>query len=203
MTDDKMIVRSMEIRKLIQDFCSRYLNEEFEGYSLKLYDELARETTITRGKKEIWAAAIVYVIARLNFLFDREHEYFITADTICDFFNTKKSTTGNKATQIEDILDIELGSEGLCSKEITDMLTFHVTPEGFILSKNMIQNHELVVDFVDGKEAEELENYIAEQKRQREQIIAEKKAQRAETNRQIAEEKRKEKFKNQLNLFED
>ena len=60
-----------------------------------------------------------------------------------------------------------------------------------------------MVDFVDGKEAEELENYIAEQKRQREQIIAEKKAQRAETNRKIAEEKRKEKFKNQLNLFED
>ncbi len=203
MTDDKMIVRSMEIKKLIQDFCSQYLNEEFEGYSLKLYDELVREKIITRGRNEIWAAAIVYVIARLNFLFDPEHEYFITADTICDFFNTKKSTTGNKATQIVDILDIGIGSEGLCNKEITDMLTFHVTPEGFILSKTMIQNHELVVDFVDGKEAEELENYIAEKQRQREQIIAEKKAQRAETNRKIAEEKMKKKYENQLNLFED
>ena len=203
MTDDKMIVRSMEIKKLIQDFCSQYLNEEFEGYSLKLFEELASDKTITRGRKEIWAAAIVYVIARLNFLFDQEHEYFITADTLCDFFNTKKSTTGNKATQIIDILDIGLGSEGLCSKEITDMLTFHVTPEGFILSKNMIQNHDLVVDFVDGKEAEELENYIAEKQRQRELIIAEKKARREDINRKIAEEKMKKKYENQLNLFED
>lgn len=198
-----MIVRSMEIKKLIQDFCSQYLNEEFEGYSLKLFEELASDKTITRGRKEIWAAAIVYVIARLNFLFDQEHEYFITADTLCDFFNTKKSTTGNKATQIIDILDIGLGSEGLCSKEITDMLTFHVTPEGFILSKNMIQNHDLVVDFVDGKEAEELENYIAEKQRQRELIIAEKKARREDINRKIAEEKMKKKYENQLNLFED
>ena len=128
---------------------------------------MGREKTlnITSGKKEIWAAAIVYVIARLNFLFDREQEYFITADTICEFFGTKKSTVGNKATQIEKICNLQLGAEGLCSPEIADMLTFAVTPEGFILPKGAIQNHEIVIEFVEGKEAEELENYITEQKR--------------------------------------
>ncbi|MFC1508640.1 DUF6398 domain-containing protein [Candidatus Omnitrophota bacterium] len=100
---DEKTEKLMEIKKLIQDFCERHLNDEYLDYALKLSDKLRRKKTIsiTRGKMEIWAAAIVYVIARLNFLFDREHEYFITADTICEFFNTKKSTIGNKATQIE------------------------------------------------------------------------------------------------------
>jgi hypothetical protein len=42
------------------------------------------------GKIEIWAASIIYTIARLNFLFDKANGVYITPDIICDFFNTKK-----------------------------------------------------------------------------------------------------------------
>ena len=59
--NDEKTERLIEIKKLIQDFCERHLNDEFVGYALKLCDKVGRKKTltITRGKKEIWAAAIV------------------------------------------------------------------------------------------------------------------------------------------------
>ena len=139
MTKNEKMVKINTIKEIIHDFCAKHLNEELESYALRLCDTIGRKRklTITRGKKEIWAASIVYVIARLNFLFDKENEYYITTDTICNFFKTKKSTIGNKATQIEKACKLGLGAESYCSKHITDTFTFYQTPEGFIIPKNM------------------------------------------------------------------
>lgn len=92
--------KTMEITEPIESFCKRYLNAELTACSLRLCEKLSRSRTldISRGKKEIWAASIMYVIARINFLFDTMNPLFLTADIICDFFNTKKSTISNKAT---------------------------------------------------------------------------------------------------------
>ena len=118
MTETGKKQRLDEIKELVLAFCTGHLNEELTGYVLKLCDVLGRKRkiSITRGKKEIWAASIVYVIARLNFLFDPENELFLTADTICEFFGTKKSTVGSKATQIEKICNLGLGAEGFCAQ---------------------------------------------------------------------------------------
>ncbi|MCJ7772671.1 MAG: DUF6398 domain-containing protein, partial [Desulfobacterales bacterium] len=109
--------RLKEIKELVVSFCVECLNEELQSYALKLFDTLnrKRKISITNGKKEIWAASIIYVIARLNFLFDSENELFLSADTICDFFGTKKSTIGNKATQIEKACNLGIGAQGYCS----------------------------------------------------------------------------------------
>lgn len=73
---------------------------------------VAEERSVLKeAKKDIWAASIIYVIARLNFLFDKENDYYITSDTICNFFKTKKSTVGNKATEIQKICKLGLGAE--------------------------------------------------------------------------------------------
>jgi len=83
----------------------------------------------------IWAASIVYVIARLNFLFGPDNEPYITTDTICDHFDTVKSTTSNKATQIEKCCRVTMGEEGLCRRDITDMFTLYELPGGFVVPK--------------------------------------------------------------------
>lgn len=116
--------RLEQIKELVKDFCAAHLNEELTGYALKLCETLGRKrkTSLARGEKEIWAAAIVYVIARLNFLFDRDNAFYLSADTICDFFGTKKSTTGNKASQIEKTCNLRMGAKGFCSPDITDLL---------------------------------------------------------------------------------
>lgn len=198
--------RVIEIKTMLNSFCETYLNEELEGYTIRLCYELSRKRKISilHGKKEIWAASIIYVISRLNFLFDKENENYITVDIICDFFNTNKSTIFNKATQIERVCNLTIGAEGYCSKEITDSFTFYQTPEGFIIPKRVIGNRETIIEFAEGEEAEEIERFAENQRSIMEQKAKEKKARRVEINRQIAEKKKtKNRNKNQLSLFND
>ncbi len=197
--------RVIEIQTMLNSFCEKYLNEELEGYAIRLCDELSRKRKINiiRGKKEIWAASIIYVISRLNFLFDKENENYITADIICDFF-LKKSTIGNKATQIERFCNLTIGAEGYCSKKIKDLFTFYQTPEGFIIPKSMIGDREIILEFVEGEEADEIERFTENQRRITEQKAKEKKERRAEINRKIAEKKKsKNRNENQLSLLDD
>jgi len=206
MTKVEKTERLNEIKDLVLAFCEEHLDEELYGYALELCDMLGRKRkiSITRGKKEIWAASIIYVIARLNFLFDPESELFISADTVCDFFSTKKSTIGNKATQIEKACNLGLGAEGLCSPDITDALTLVELPSGLVVPKNMLTGFDIVYELADEEETKELEEFMAEQQRLKERKAAEKKARRAEINRKIAEDKKKKKKERdkQLKLFD-
>jgi hypothetical protein len=198
--------RLNEIRQLVLAFCEEHLNEELAVYALKLCETLGRKRkiSINRGSKEIWAASIVYVIARLNFLFDQASEFFLTADTICGFFGTKKSTIGSKAGQIEKIYNLGLGAEGFCSPEISNSLTLVELPNGLVIPKNMLPKFGFVVEAANDEEEKELEEFMAEQQQLKEREIAEKNARRAEINRKIAEDKKKKKKENdkQLGLFD-
>src|SRR3990172_4501453 len=129
-----------EIKNLIHGFCEINLNPQFERYCFKLCDALGRKrkVDIRRSTTAQWAASIIYVIARLNFLFDHENEYNITAETICDYFQTKKSTAGNKASQIQKLCNLSMGAEGYCSEDIRDLFIFYQTESGFIIPKFMM-----------------------------------------------------------------
>ena len=198
--------RLAEIKELVLEFCNKHLNEELTVYALKLCETLGRKRkiSINRGSKEIWAASIVYVISRLNFLFDPESEFFLTADTICDFFGTKKATIGSKASYIENICNLGLGAQGFCSPKISDSLTLVELPNGLVIPKSMLTELDFVVEAADDEETKELEEFMAEQQRLKEREIAEKKARRAEINRKIAEDKKRKKKENdkQLGLFD-
>lgn len=143
---EKKQKRAKEISNLINEFCNRYLNDDLRGYTMKLLEKLTRKKTysITSGRIEIWASAIIWVIARLNFLFDSENPNNISTDTICDFFDTKKSTVGNKATDIEKACKIRMGEEGLCNSEISDSLSFVQLPNGIVLTKEMAKESGLL-----------------------------------------------------------
>ena len=196
--------RVAKINEMIHSFCGEHLTQELEGYAVKLCEKLGRKRiiNIVRGKKEIWAASIIYVVARLNFLFDKQNENYITVDTICNYFGTKKSTIGTKATQIEKTCNLNIGAEGYCSKEISDSFTFYQTPEGFIIPKSMIDNREFIFEFVDGVEAREIQEFVDEKRRVEEEKIKKRKERRTEINREIAKKKRENK-KDQLDLFSD
>ena len=205
MADIKKADRLNAIKELIRPFCDQHLNDELTGYVMKLYDKLSRKRTIsiTRGRPEIWAAAIVYVIARLNFLFDKNNPFFITVDTICEFFDTKKSTVGSKAALIEEACNIGIGEKGLCSPRISDMFTFYQTPEGFILPKTMLPKNKIEIAFMDEDETREFEARLAEQERRREKEAEVNRARREEIRRETAAKTRKEKYKDQTDLFGD
>ncbi len=167
MQDEKKAERVSEIKELIIAFCEEHLNGELAGYAMNLSDTAAREKTlsITRGKKEIWAASIMYVIARLNFLFDRASAICITAETICDFFGTVKSTTSNKASFIMKTCNIGLGAAGYCSPRISGIVTFFETHPGLIMPMSAIPRYQIA----DPEEAAALERRLAEERRKEEE----------------------------------
>ena len=59
------------------------------------------------GRIEIWAAAIVYSLGSINFLFDQSFEPYATVEDICKYFGTSKSTTSQKAKVIRDMFKME------------------------------------------------------------------------------------------------
>ena len=147
MTDKaKIQKRKDEIEQLIRSFSTEYLNDEYQNYALSLLGKLSRKRTYTfeRGKIEIWASAIVCTIARLNFLFDKNNEIYISMDNICNFFNTKKTTVGNKATEIENACKIRMGDSEFCSSKISDLFTVIDLPNGIVIPLSIAKEQGLI-----------------------------------------------------------
>jgi len=86
-------------------FCTQKLDDDYFQLCEKLIKKLGRkrEVPFQRGKLEIWAAAVIYAIGSINFLFDKSFEPYITTDQISEYFGTKKSTVANKAQEIKDM----------------------------------------------------------------------------------------------------
>ena len=194
-----------QIKELLENFCLEYFDEQLKSYSLILFKTIKKKSlmNIYRGKSEIWAASIVYVIARLNFLFDKDSDNYISVDELCDFFNVKKTTVGNKASQIEKIHNITLGDKQFTKPEIAKSFEFYMTQEGFVIPSFMFSGKEIIIEAAEGDDLEELIRYEEERKISREKKLEEKKARRTEINRKIAEEKRKKRNAGQMNLFDD
>ncbi len=95
-------------------------------------------------KPEVWASAVVYVIARLNFLFDPENANRMTPDDICHFFGTRKGNVSKRATAIEKACRIHMGEPGLCSTRISDSLTIAQLPNGLMVPLQMARKMGLV-----------------------------------------------------------
>jgi len=138
--------RVEEVQALLDAFCEAKLNPQLASYVRALWDKVARKRTyvITGGKKEVWASAVVYEIARLNFLFDRTSPNYLPPDDVCDFFGTKKATTANKAVQIEKACRLQMGHEGLCDPAISDSLSFVKLSNGMIIPKSMAREMGLI-----------------------------------------------------------
>jgi len=141
MVDSKKQARIDEVRALLADFSKQHLASapDVVGYIEKLWDQIGRKRSyvITGGTKAVWASAVVYVIARLNFLFDKASPNCLTADTICGHFGTKKGTVSARAAEIEQACRIRVGHEGLCRPQISDELTFVELSNGMVLPKRL------------------------------------------------------------------
>jgi len=74
----------------------------------KLIAKLARKrpSPLARGDLRIWAAAAIYAVGSINFLFDSSQDIFMTGDQISLLTGVPKSTLSNKAKQIRDSLKL-------------------------------------------------------------------------------------------------
>jgi len=113
---------------------------ELTSFAIELWKRICRRKSAdcTRGKAEVWAAAITHVIARMNFLFDRSQPVHLTFDTICDFFQAGKTTIGGKATAIERTLRLSQHCEpGLCRSKLIETFTMVRLSNGMVLTLAM------------------------------------------------------------------
>ncbi len=96
------------IEPLITDYCNQYLNDEYRELCLHLLKKLCRKrpSPLLAGRKNTWAAAIIYAITTNNFIFDKSQPIHLTADELCTPFGLSKSTVSNKAREIRDMFNI-------------------------------------------------------------------------------------------------
>jgi hypothetical protein len=97
-----------EITTLTDAVCKKHLTDEYADLCRKLCAKLSRKrpSPLIRGRVKSWAGAIVYTIARVNFLFDPSQEPHMRADELCAAVGVSQGTASAKSTQIMDMLDI-------------------------------------------------------------------------------------------------
>lgn len=100
--------RETKVIELAVNFCNEKLDEECATLCTKLIQKLGRKRTnpLQSGRLEIWAAAAVYTICSINFIFSKDSRLSLTSNDICEYFGTSNSTTAQKSRTIKDLLKI-------------------------------------------------------------------------------------------------
>ena len=83
---DKCLIEG-KMQKLIEmtaGFCDAHLDEEYKLLCEKLIRKMGRKRNVPflSGRIEIWAAAIVYAVGSINFLFDKSFGPYVSAQDI-------------------------------------------------------------------------------------------------------------------------
>lgn len=143
MVDKELInLKSEKLIEMTSGFCQECLDEEYQGLCEKLIRKIARKRNVPflSGRIDIWAAAIVYVIGSINFLFDQSFEPYASAADICGYFGVSKSTTGQKASVIRKMFRLEYWNKDFSTKRMAEdnPLANFVMVDGFIVSKENV-----------------------------------------------------------------
>ena len=119
---DKTLIdnRMGQLIKMTANFCDKFLNEEYAQLSEKLIRKMARKRDVPflSGQMKIWAAAIIYALGRINFLFDKSLDFHTSADEICTYFGTSKSTTSQKAKYIIDMFRLRYWDKDFSTEQM-------------------------------------------------------------------------------------
>ncbi len=94
------------ITTLTDKFSAEYLNEEYRQMIHRVVGALARKrpSPLVRGKENVWAAAAVHAVGRINFLDDASQSPHCKPKVIYEFFGIAESTGQNKSKEIRDLL---------------------------------------------------------------------------------------------------
>ncbi len=129
--------KEQKLLELTSAFCAQNLDDEYFALCEKLIKKIGRKRDVPfeRGKLEIWAAAVVYAIGSINFLFDKDTHPYVKAEQISEYFGTKNSTVSNKAREIKDMFHMGLFSPEFStqSMEQTNPFKEMVMVNGFIV----------------------------------------------------------------------
>lgn len=110
MTDKQRVqILQRQLTEMTAAFCRQHADAEYEQLCKKLIDKMARKRVVPflSGRVEIWAAAIIYALGSINFLFDKSFLPHATPDTLCNALQVSKRTVAQKAKLIRDMFNLE------------------------------------------------------------------------------------------------
>lgn len=107
---------------------------------------------------------LLYALGTINVLFDKRFEPHITPDTICTYFNTRKSTTYQKSKKIRDMFAIKYGDKEFSTPYIleNDPLSHLMIPKSIIRVRKLLKKLTEIDD-------QELANAIRKQEKDKDQ----------------------------------
>lgn len=114
MSDRELVKQKKDaLIEMTDGFADRYLDEDYKMLCRKLTDKMSRKRQVPflSGRLEIWAAAVVYALGQINFLFDKSFEPYVSATDICNYYGTSQSTTSQKAKIIRDMFKMRYFDE--------------------------------------------------------------------------------------------
>jgi len=91
---------------LTDAFCEKHLNDEYRVLIHRVVATLARKrpSPLLKGKENVWAAATVHAVGRVNFLDDPAQVPHCKSQILYEFFGVVQSTGQNKSKEIRDAL---------------------------------------------------------------------------------------------------
>lgn len=122
--------RAGDVIAVSDEVCLRDLDEEYARLARRLVARLARKrpSPLTRGDKRIWAAGVLYVLAQVNFLFDRSQSPHMSAKQLADAVGVAQATMANKAGMINRLLSV-----GIFEPELTRVAMLEQHPLAWIV----------------------------------------------------------------------
>jgi hypothetical protein len=137
--EDRGLVKSKAnmLIEMTAGFCNERLNEEYREVTEKLVLKLSRKRQVPflSGKMEMWAAAIIYAIGQINFLFDKHSTPYSTRDDIAGYFGQSRSAVSQKAKVIRNLLKLDYFDQHFSIKSVQDQSPYNdlVMMDGFIV----------------------------------------------------------------------
>ncbi len=129
--------RQRQLLELTGNLCAQKLDDDYFKLCENLIKKMGRKRDVPfmRGKVEIWAAAVVYTIGSINFLFDKSFEPYMSAQQISEYFGTKNTTVSSKAKQIRDMFNLTMYDNEFATQNMKESNPFNnlVMVDGLIV----------------------------------------------------------------------
>jgi hypothetical protein len=97
-----------KITALIQDYCTKSLNQEYTDMASLVTAALCRKqpNPLLKGSIQAWACGILHAVGSINFLFDKSFPPYVSAQDLAHAFGVSTSYAGARSKQIRDALDM-------------------------------------------------------------------------------------------------
>jgi Domain of unknown function (DUF6398) len=122
---------------ILNDFCSKFLNDEYADILRKLILKLARKrpSPLLSGKPPTWTAGAIHAIGLVNFLFDPSQKPHVKSSQISEYFGLAQNTISAKSQSIRKLLKMnQMDVEWMIPSRIEDSpMVWIIIVNGFMV----------------------------------------------------------------------